>query len=243
MYYNLVEYFYGGRDVVLFKYDLHVHTMESSLCGRMYAEDIVEYYHREGYQGLAITDHFSEVFFREQPEYKKNWAALADRFLKGYRAAARRGATLGMDVILGLEFRSPDSDRDTLVFGVDEDFVYKNAYSYEMGLERFYKRFGTELLLIAAHPFRPDRQTGRPCKLLPRFIHGIEVFNGNTRHDSRNQQALDYFCAHSNIVCVSGSDAHRPLDLCTAYMKFNARIRDSAALVAALKGRDYELGL
>jgi hypothetical protein len=213
--------------------------METSFCGRMYAEDIVEYYHREGYQGLVITDHFCKEFFKEQPEYKKDWAALADRFLKGYRAASRRGSALGMDVILGLEFRSPDSERDTLVFGVDEDVVYRNAYGYEMGLEQFYNRFGAELLLIAAHPFRLDRRTGKQCGVLPQFIHGMEVINGNSRHDNRDEQALEYCNARPGFVRVSGSDAHRPLDLCAAYMSFNVRIRDSKALVAALKGGDY----
>jgi len=208
----------------------------------MYAADIVDYYHREGYQGIVITDHFNETTFESFPEYKKDWIACVDRYLLGYRVASLRASELGLDVILGIEFRSTDSIRDTLVYGLDEEFLYRHEYSYELGLERFFGLFGERMTLIAAHPFRTDRGTGRQCSVLPMYLHGAEVINGNPRHENNNHQALELCRANPDFIRVFGSDVHRPVDLCSVYMGFDKRIKDSAALGEALKRREYTLG-
>ena len=42
----------------MFKIDMHVHTSESSLCGKSPAEEMVKAYKAKGYDAIAITDHF-----------------------------------------------------------------------------------------------------------------------------------------------------------------------------------------
>jgi predicted metal-dependent phosphoesterase TrpH len=111
-----------------YKYDMHVHTMETSQCGHMFAEDILDYYCKEGYSGIAVTDHFHEDYFSKLPEYESDWKACVRRYLKGYHTAAAHAQVLGMDVLLGIEIRFPESQSDYLVFGIDEDFLYNNPY-------------------------------------------------------------------------------------------------------------------
>ena len=226
---------------MLLKYDIHVHTMETSTCGHMFAEDIVDYYHREGYQGIAITDHFHQAFFSELPEYERDWGACVDSFLKGYRLASRRASKYGMDILLGIELRCPESMRDTLVFGVTENFLYDNPYSYELGLADFYGRFGKELALFAAHPFRIEKSTGLQNGVLPQYLHGVEVINCNPRHANNNDQALELCRANPGLARIIGSDAHQPVDLCASFMGFERRISDSASLRDAILSREYAM--
>ena len=226
----------------LFKYDVHVHSMETSTCGHMYAADIVDFYHREGYQGIAFTDHFHEVYFQGLPEYKKDWSACVDRFLKGYRVASERAARLGMDLILGIELRCPESLRDTLVFGLDEQFLYDNPYCYELGLEQFYHRFRDELALFAAHPFRWDRVACGQLGVFPELLHGVEVINCNPRHINNNNEALELCRAKPELIRIIGSDVHQPVDMCAAYLGFERRITNSFELRDALLRREFVMG-
>ena len=41
-----------------FVYDPHIHTSVGSRCGRRLPEDIVRLFHKLGYTGIFITDHF-----------------------------------------------------------------------------------------------------------------------------------------------------------------------------------------
>jgi len=60
---------------------------------------------------------------------------------------------------------------------------------------------------MQAHPFRPYITAANP-----KNIHGVEVFNGNLRHDSRNALAEE-FAKNNGLIMVSGSDFHEYEDL------------------------------
>ena len=49
----------------MYKYELHLHTMETSRCGHVRAADQVRTYHRLGYQGLCVTDHLHNGYVAE----------------------------------------------------------------------------------------------------------------------------------------------------------------------------------
>ena len=42
----------------MYKYELHCHTAKVSACSRMGAEELVELYLENGYDGIFVTDHF-----------------------------------------------------------------------------------------------------------------------------------------------------------------------------------------
>ena len=84
-----------------YKLDLHVHTSETSPCGKIAARELVRLYKEAGYDGIVITDHFS-------PEYLAfigplGWRETVDRFFLGYQEAAAKGREIGLAVIPGLE--------------------------------------------------------------------------------------------------------------------------------------------
>ena len=45
----------------MYKYELHCHTAKVSACSRMGAEELVELYLENGYDGIFVTDHFLNV--------------------------------------------------------------------------------------------------------------------------------------------------------------------------------------
>jgi histidinol phosphatase-like PHP family hydrolase len=65
----------------LYKYDLHVHTSETSHCGKVSASEMVDLYIREGYSGIVVTDHYSEGFFRKLGTL--SWNEKVDSGIRG----------------------------------------------------------------------------------------------------------------------------------------------------------------
>lgn len=189
-----------------YKFDTHIHTQETSSCGKVKAIEAVYLYKEAGYNGIVITDHY----FREYFDSLGNlcWEEKADIFLKGYRTAFYEGEKIGLKVILGMEIRFGENINDYLVYGIDENFLKDNKELYNMGLKKFRsmtKKMG--VVMFQAHPFRPSMVLAEPS-----LIDGIEVYNGNARHDSQNPLARAYAEKHG-LKMISGSDFHQLEDL------------------------------
>lgn len=41
-----------------FKYEMHTHTQEVSMCATIPAAELVQFYKDKGFSGVCITDHF-----------------------------------------------------------------------------------------------------------------------------------------------------------------------------------------
>ena len=67
-------------------FETHFHTMEVSSCGRVPAAEGVRRYHAAGYDGIVVTDHYTEGFFGDMPA-DTSWRDKLDRYLTGWRAA------------------------------------------------------------------------------------------------------------------------------------------------------------
>lgn len=181
--------------------DPHVHTGEVSPCGNAPAAEMVKAYTQAGYQGIVITDHYGEWFFKDYPDIQ--WQEMMDVFLSGYSSAKKEGDRVGLDVFLGMEINFQSGSNDYLVFGMEESFLYENPYLDRMDFSEF-----SELIIknnfsvFQAHPMRNNMTLD--CIA---FIHGIEVLNGNKWHDSQNDKALE-FARLNHIPMIGGSDAH-----------------------------------
>ncbi|HOV70364.1 MAG TPA: PHP domain-containing protein [Clostridia bacterium] len=118
-----------------YKYDLHIHTRESSMCGGVYAADIVQNYRSAGYDGIAITDHYFDYGFSC---IKANtWDEKIDKLLSGYKTAKKAAQGTGFSVILGMELRFEGSLDDYLVYGFDEEFLREHRKLCKLGLVGF----------------------------------------------------------------------------------------------------------
>jgi len=221
----------------LFKYDLHIHTSETSSCAKVSATDMIKIYKNEGYQGVVITDHFKKFFFKNSKG--NTWEEKVDDFLKGYRAAKEEGKKQSMDVLLGMEIAFMEYDEpgnDYLVYGITEEILKEMPNLLEIGIEglsEFCREKG--LLLYQAHPLRKN------CRLVDiNLLDGVEVHNGNPRHDSHNDE-IQKIAEENNLKMTSGSDYHELGDESNGGIITPKRIRTNEDLIEVLHNSEYEL--
>lgn len=216
------------------KIELHLHTKESSKCGKVFAEDIMKEYQRQGYDVVVITDHFSRN--AGALKHCANHQERVDTFLKGYRAAKKLGEQMGILVLLGAEISFHASNaNDYLVYGLNEEFFYSHPELIDMHLGDFQKIQPEGSLLYQAHPFRNGATV-----VDPRRLFGIEVFNGHWGHDSRNDIALSWAKMH-RLHAISGSDSHHPDTLCSGGIYSYRPVHCYEDLLEVLRTDDYAL--
>lgn len=211
-----------------FKYDIHVHTSETSKCGMIPGKELVRMYKKAGYRGVVITDHYYAGFFKRLRG--KSWDEKIDLYLKGYNNASEEGKKQGVHVIPGIEITFPENFNDYLVYGIDEDFLKVNRELYRLGLKDFRKLIeGSGILLVQAHPFRPFMIPANPL-----LLDGIEVYNGNPRHNANNHLSLAYAQKH-RLKMLSGSDFHQEEDLARGGIIVSEEISTPAGLVDVIR--------
>lgn len=216
-----------------YMYETHFHTAEVSTCARVGAKEAVDIYKKAGYSGVVVTDHFSQDCFENKYE-GKDWKEKIDYYLRGYKKA-KECATDDFAVLLALEARF-ENDNDYLVYGVDEDFLYKNEWFTKMTIKQFKKLAEkNQLTVIQAHPFRIDSNITNP-----RYIDGIEIYNGNRRHDSSNNIAEMWAKKHG-FITTSGSDFHEYEDLARGGIALERFVTDVKEFRAELLAGRIEL--
>ena len=216
-------------------YDPHTHTAETSKCGHLFAAEVVDRYVRNGFSGLVVTDHLHPEYL-SRIDTQHNWDMVMDHYLSGYHASKKRGDEVGLDVLLGAEFRFPENDNDYLVYGIDEQWLRSNPYACCMSAQEFYDKFHNEVLIIHAHPFRagsaPVQETA---------IHGAEIINNNPRHENNNDQALAMCRRHPEYFRLAGSDTHRDGDEARAGVILPQRVKDSRAYKHMIETMQFQL--
>lgn len=181
------------QDAVLL--ETHAHTAEVSGCSALPAGRLVKLVAEHGYGAVVITDHNIPGRTRTGKQ-----CAL---FARGFALAKEAGQKYGVAVLPGMELRFKNEGyNDFLVFLPDAE-LYQLRDLPAMKLRDF-KLLADELgmLIYQAHPYRPH-QFPEP----PMALHGVEVFNGNPHHDSRNHEARAYAEKHG-LSMLSGSDLH-----------------------------------
>ena len=217
-----------------YRIELHAHTKETSPCASVSAPDLVARYLAKGYDAVVITDHLSPGYFEKYWD-TKDWTGAVDAFLTGYHAV-REAAGDKLRVYLGMEIRFPANANDYLVYGFDEAFLRDNFFLHMTSIEKLYElRQGTPIRVFQAHPFRYGMTLTHP-----RWLDGIEVYNGNPRHNSHNTFAALWAEAH-NLPGTCGSDFHDPGDEGRGGILLPYLPEDDVALAAALTDPDKML--
>ena len=190
----------------MFKTETHLHTAETSPCGRVSAVEMVKQYYKAGYRTLFISDHFYEKYFESLGNL--TWDEKVEQFLKGYRVAKETGEALGMHILLAAELRLNCSINDYLLYGIDENLLKCMQHVFEMTIEEFYsyaKEHG--ITVIQAHPYRDYK-----CTPTPESVDGFEAHNSNPRHENFYEKVMELASEYKKPV-IAGSDAHRPQDI------------------------------
>ncbi len=209
--------------------ELHAHTKPVSGCSDIPPRDAVRTFHNDGYDAMAITNHFS---------INKRWTNKED-YLEAYKhdflEALDEGEKLGMTIYLGAELRfSKQSDNDYLLFGITLDDLDK-IYDYlDKDLETFVRECKTEtMVLLQAHPFRDDM-----ILMDTDLLDGVEAFNMHPNHNSRVAVAYYYAKEHGKIATI-GSDYHHVGHDNLAATRFSTLPKDSLELAEELRKNDF----
>ncbi len=220
----------------LYKFDLHMHTGETSKCGRIPARTLVDTYHALGYDGIVITDHLHAEYI-DFLYCRDDWDTCVDRFLDGYHRAKQRGDEVGLQVVLGCELRFAENDNDYLLYGIDESFLRENPYMFRMGPQAFYEAFHNDIIIIHAHPSRAKNEFVRhDC------VHGVELVNSHPEHANYNDMTFELCKKYPHLHRLCGSDVHRKGEEGRVWVEFDIPITDSFQLKSAIERRGYTLG-
>lgn len=187
----------------MYKFDLHCHTQGVSKCGKVSPEEGARLYIEAGYSGVVITNHFNRFTFDVLPP-NATWEDTVNFFLSGWKRF-RDAAGDKLTVLLGMEIRFDQNENDYLVYGITEEFLLTHPEMLDMDVKTF-SSFAREngLPFYQAHPFRNGMTV-----VDPKYLDGVEVYNGHPRHDSRNEIALAW-AEKFGLRQISGSDFHDP---------------------------------
>lgn len=213
--------------------ETHCHTKEVSLCANVPAREIPALYKTAGYGAVIVTDHYNYWTLAELGGERK---LQIERWLTGWRIVKEEGERIGLKIFLGMELALPGITADFLVYGFGEEFLLGNPGLAEESLDRAAELIHREgHLIFQAHPFR-DNMVCAP----PELLDGVEVFNGNARHNSRNGQAAQYAASNGHIG-IAGSDFHEYEDLGRGGIWLPDDIGDNNELTAYLTHHDVKL--
>lgn len=195
----------------MYKIETHLHTTHTSKCGWLTAPELIERYQALGYDAIAVTDHYNYDTWNYKGIDIENPVGALDAFLEGYRRMREEGAKAGIRIYLGAELRFFENHNDYLFYGFDEKMMENPKEIIDMGIVRFSEyRKSMGGVLVHAHPFRD-----KCVPVDPALLDGVEVWNCNPRHNSRNELAFAY-AERYGLVKSAGSDCHRPGDEGTA---------------------------
>ena len=219
-----------------YKIELHAHSAESSRCGSIKAEKVVEKYYKAGYDALVITDHYYARFFDKIADI--SWNKQLEKYLRGYKTAKKAAQKLNFKVFLGIEIKFINDPNEYLIYGLSSKFLKENPNLHYLSLEKFRALIGEkkdDILIFQAHPFRSGMAPAADW-----LLDGLEVYNGNRRHDSKNKKADNYAEEHG-LRKISGSDFHENEDLARGGIITTKKADKTAELLKILKNNNYSL--
>ena len=217
------------------KIDLHVHTSEVSFCGHMSAVEIAESYSEKGYDLIVITNHFN-TYTANRYANERGVSDFFRYYNDAYFLAKEEGEKRGLTVLNGYEIRFDNSDNDYLVYGMPDEIAAGYKELFKMSPKDFSAIANEEgFLFYQAHPFRNGMRITNPA-----YLFGIEIKNGNPRHDSRNDIAA-LWAEKFNMHAIAGSDCHQPEDAGVTGVTTERQIKTERDLLSMLRDDDYSI--
>jgi predicted metal-dependent phosphoesterase TrpH len=192
------------------KFDLHMHTTRHSPDSEMDPFDLVHRALELGLDGVVITEH--------------DWL-WTEAELEELRAAAP-----GLVVLAGVEVSSEQGH--FLAYGVGDPFAIPRGITVMELCRRVHRQGGA---VVAAHPFRWGQDFDAILGDLKPELDGMELMTNNMDEECR-RLAADIYRKY-RLAGLGSSDAHRVEVLGRCYTDFDARIRNSNDLVAAIRDR------
>lgn len=191
------------------KFDLHIHTARHSPDSVIDPFELVERARRVGLDGIVITEH--------------DWLWTEDE-LDELRARAP-----GLVILAGVEVAGRGGD--VLCYGVTNPFAIPKGTPWGE-LTREVRRQGGAC--VAAHPYRWGQPFDRILAEQKPELDGIEMMSNNM-DDHLRDRAADFRRRHPRYAGLGNSDAHEIDAVGCCHTLFDADIRSSSDLVAAIR--------
>ncbi len=223
---------------MLYRYETHCHSSQCSACGRSTGQELVLAYHRAGFAGLVLTDHF--IFGNTAVNRRLPWEERMRQYHQAYLDAKAVGDELDFDVIFGIEHAYGDG-KEVLIYGIDLPFLLSNPDIPSISLDELVDRVhGWGGIVIQAHPYRNRSYVNMAVEPRSDIVDGIEVHNaGNLPGEDR--QALQ-LARQKDYILTCGGDIHladHPR-LGMAGIALPYRVQNEKEFVAALKRGDHQ---
>ena len=217
----------------MYYYELHMHTSDTSRCGKSPAADMVAAYKQKGFTGVVVTDHLMNVQSHAEPE--TDWNRRVEKQLAGYYAALEAGEKLGLTVYCGWELTYQDNAEDYLTLGLSPQFLYDHPWLERYDIEKYRDAVhAAGGILVRAHPYRRAWYIKKPYVEREGIADAIEVFNGGNSSQEENDMALAYAQKH-NMPMTGGSDAHHVDETARGYIALEKKAESYAELCEAIR--------
>ena len=215
---------------------LHLHTSETSKCGRSTGREMALACKKAGYDLIAVTDHF----FNANIGCDKNlpWEAKVEYLFRGYYAAKKAGDEIGLEVIRGWE--TFHAGPELLTYGLDENFLLAHPDIDKVPYLEYIKLVkDAGGKIIHAHPYRrrsyiplftPDTEN----------IEAFEVYNPQNKSDESDNLAYED-ALKNKLLMFAGCDAHHTDDLSCAAMKFANPVHTIHEIFGAARAGESEI--
>lgn len=191
-----------------YKYETHLHTSDSSACGRSRGYEYIEGFKELGYDGIFVTEHFylgNTCIPRDLP-----WHEWVDRYCESYYKTKEAAEPRGLKVFFGWE-STYGTGEDFLIYGLGPDWLKDHPEIVRLTQEEQYRLVHSEGgLVVQAHPFR-DRYYMDEIRLHPNHCDAWEVANTGNK-PWMDRIAYEYALSH-NMTMTCGSDLHSLNDL------------------------------
>lgn len=224
----------------MYKYDLHMHTKEGSLCSSTSVHDMIKSFKKLGFSGAVVTNHFlggNTSVPRNLP-----WEETVDRYCLAYTEGLKTAKALDFDLLFGME-QGYGNGKEILIYGITPQFLIERPQLRSNDLALWSREVHSVGGFIAfAHPFR-DRGYIKDPTAMPdlSLADGVEGYNFCNSAEE-NRAAIDTF-KNKDTIIIAGSDLHND-DFSSAFgVVFNTRIKTGEELVKHLKSKNFELAL
>lgn len=217
----------------MYLYETHCHCSRCSLCARSSPQELVLAYHRAGYAGMVLTDHF--IFGNTAVDRGLPWEAQMQCYYDAFLEAKQLGDELDFDVIFGIEHAYGDG-KEVLIYGIGLDFLLVNPDIPSLSLDELVQRVHEAGgLVIQAHPYRDRYYVNMAVPPRSDIVDGIEIYNSGNR-PGEDRKAFQLAQTGSYIL-TSGGDVHFAEDpkLGQAGILLPHRVRNHWEFAAALK--------
>ncbi|MBE6731026.1 MAG: PHP domain-containing protein [Ruminococcaceae bacterium] len=192
-------------------YDLHCHNKEGSVCSRLPAKDMVDFYIKQGYNGFVVTNHFTGS--TTVPD-EFSWEERVDCYFEAYEECLKY-AENKIKVFFGIEysilkFGTHDMHKimgnDFVILGLTREWLKANRDAFDKSTnELFDEVHKAGGFIIHAHPFLEEGWISH-IQLFPQKEDAVEIMNMGVDEET-NKKALWYAQTYNKIM-TGGTDIH-----------------------------------